>query len=64
MKAPARSSRRYRVSRFQVMAVLQAARASVLGLDLEEAKSWGLNRAMFYAAAKRNTGAGRLRSPD
>lgn len=41
------------IGRFQVMAVLQAARAHVLGLGLEEAKSWGLNRAIFYAAAKR-----------
>jgi hypothetical protein len=35
------------------MAVLQAARASVLGLPLESAHSWGLNRAIFIAAAKR-----------
>jgi hypothetical protein len=35
------------------MAVLQAARAFVLGLPEESAKSWGLNRAIFYAAAKR-----------
>jgi hypothetical protein len=35
------------------MAVLQAARARALGLDINEAKSWGLNRALFYAAAKR-----------
>ncbi len=41
------------VGRFQVMAVLQAARALVLGLPLESAFSWGLNRAIFYAAAKR-----------
>jgi len=41
------------VGRFQVMATLQAARAYVLGLPLEVAKSWGLNRAIFYAAAKR-----------
>jgi hypothetical protein len=34
------------------MAVLQAARARALGLDPDEAKSWGLNRALFYAAAK------------
>ena len=42
-----------KVGRFQVMATLQAARARTLGLDLDEAKSWGLNRAVFYAAAKR-----------
>ena len=41
------------IGRFQVMAVLQAARAYVLGLPLDQAKSWGLNRAIFYAAAKR-----------
>ena len=41
------------VGRFQVMAVLQAARALVLGLPESQAKSWGLNRAIFYAAAKR-----------
>jgi hypothetical protein len=42
-----------RVGRFQVMATLQAARAVALGLSLDEGKSWGLNRAIFYAAAKR-----------
>jgi len=41
------------VGRFQVMAVLQAARAYLLGLPLASAKSWGLNRAIFYAAAKK-----------
>jgi len=41
------------VGRFQVMATLQAARAKVLGLPLDSAKSWGLNRAIFYAAAKK-----------
>jgi hypothetical protein len=35
------------------MALLQAARAHVLGLPLESAYSWGLNRATFIAAAKR-----------
>lgn len=45
---------RYRkVGRFQVMAILQAARAYVLGKPIETAKSFGLNRAIFYAAAKR-----------
>lgn len=39
-----------RVGRFQVMATLQAARAVALGLSLDEAKSWGLNRGIFYAA--------------
>ena len=32
---------------------MQAARAYVLGLPLESAYSWGLNRAIFIAAAKR-----------
>lgn len=41
------------VGRFQVMATLQAAWASELGLPMESALSWGLNRAIFYAAAKR-----------
>ena len=35
------------------MSMLQAARAYVLGLPLESAYSWGLNRAIFIAAAKR-----------
>lgn len=42
-----------KVGRFQVMATLQAARAKELGLSITAAKSWGLNRAIFYAAAKR-----------
>ncbi|HEX6480151.1 MAG TPA: hypothetical protein VF043_15020 [Ktedonobacteraceae bacterium] len=46
------------VGRFQVMALLQAARATALGYPLDEAESFGLNRAIFYAAAKRGfTGA-------
>lgn len=36
-----------------MMAILQAARAKELGLSVVAAKSWGLNRAIFYAAAKR-----------
>lgn len=42
-----------KVGRFQVMAILQAARAMELGFSETRAKSWGLNRAIFYAAAKR-----------
>jgi hypothetical protein len=38
--------------RFQVMALLQAARYYLLTGDFERAKSWGLNRAIFYAWAK------------
>jgi hypothetical protein len=41
------------VGRFQIMSLLQAARAYTLGLPLESAYSWGLNRAIFIAAAKR-----------
>ena len=44
---------RGRVTRFVVMAMLQAARAQSLGLSRDSAYSWGLNRAIFYAAAKR-----------
>jgi hypothetical protein len=51
------------VGRFQVMATLQAARALELGLPMDSALSWGLDRAIFYAAAKRGfkgkPGAGR-----
>ena len=43
----------FMIGRFQVMALLQAARAKVLGYPLDEAQSFGLNRAIFYAAAKR-----------
>lgn len=45
--------KRLPVGRFQVMAMLQAARAYVLGLSIDSSKSFGLNRAIFYAAAKR-----------
>ncbi|MCD6369741.1 MAG: hypothetical protein J7L38_08120 [Thermoproteales archaeon] len=41
-----------RLGRFQVMALLQAARYYVLTGDLNKAKSFGLNRAIFYAWAK------------
>jgi len=48
-----------RITRFTVMATLQAARATRLGLPEGSALSWGLNRAIFYAAAKRGfRGAG------
>lgn len=50
------------VSRFQVMAMLQAARAHALGLPLESAYSWGLNRAIFVAAAKRGFKGGGAKS--
>lgn len=41
------------IGRFQVMGLLQAARYYLLTGDLEKAKSFGLNRAIFYAWAKR-----------
>jgi len=47
------------IGRFQVMALLQAARYYVLRGDLERAKSFGLNRAIFYAWAKKR---GRVRA--
>jgi hypothetical protein len=40
------------------MTLLQAARAYTLGLPIESAYSWGLNRATFIAAAKRGFKAG------
>ncbi|MEM0027500.1 MAG: hypothetical protein QXT53_05835 [Ignisphaera sp.] len=40
------------IDRFNVMAVLQAARYYLLTGDLEKAKSFGLNRAIFYAYLK------------
>lgn len=41
-----------KLGRFQVMALLQAARYYALTGDLEKAESFGLNRAIFYAWAK------------
>ncbi len=41
-----------RVGRFEVMALLQAARYYLLTGDMDKAKSFGLNRAIFYAWAK------------
>lgn len=40
------------IDRFNVMAVLQAARYYILTGDVERAKSFGLNRAIFYAYLK------------
>jgi hypothetical protein len=51
--AASKPVRRLRINRFTVMAMLQAARAKTLGLSEASAYSWGLNRAIFYAAAKR-----------
>ncbi|MEM2689860.1 MAG: hypothetical protein QXI27_04365 [Nitrososphaerota archaeon] len=44
---------RPKIGRFQVMALLQAARYYLIKGDLESAKSFGLNRAIFYAWAKK-----------
>lgn len=41
------------MGRFEVMALLQAARYYVLSRDIRKAFSFGLNRAIFYAWAKR-----------
>jgi hypothetical protein len=58
-----------KINRFTVMAMLQAARAQSLGLPRNAAYSWGLNRAIFYAAAKRGfkgatTGSGSGSTPE
>lgn len=45
-----------KIGRFQVMALLQAARYYILMKDFEKALSFGLNRAIFYAWAKRTIG--------
>jgi hypothetical protein len=47
------------VGHFQVMAVLQAARAHALGLPADSSFSWGLNRAIFYESQERGVVAGR-----
>lgn len=44
------------IGRFQVMGLLQAARYYLLTGDQERAKSFGLNRAVFYAWAKHHGG--------
>ncbi len=56
---PPRAEER-RLGRFQVMGLLQAARYYIVTGNLERAKSFGLNRAIFYAWAKRR-GRSRLR---
>lgn len=45
------------------MATLQAARAYVLGMPVTSAKSFGLQRAIFYAAAKRGFKGKRMVGP-
>jgi hypothetical protein len=46
------------VGRFQVMALLQAARAQALGYPLDDAESFGLNRAIFAVWSSVSTGLG------
>ena len=50
--APSRAVVPKTFGRFEVMALLQAARYYLLTGDLAKAKSFGLNRAIFYAWAK------------
>lgn len=45
------------IGRFEVMALLQAARYYLLTGDIDKAKSFGLNRAIFYAWAKKHVRA-------
>lgn len=47
-----------KIGRFQIMALLQAARYYLLMKDFEKALSFGLNRAIFYAWAKRTLKTG------
>ncbi len=51
-RRPAPAAKPGKVGRFPVMALLQAARYYLLTGDPEKAKSFGLNRAIFYAWAK------------
>ncbi len=51
------------IGRFQVFALLQTARAQKLGLPLATARSWGLNRAIFVAAARWGFNAKRSSGP-
>jgi hypothetical protein len=46
------------VGRFQVMALLQAVRAQAQGYPLDEAESFGLNRAIFAVWSNVSTGLG------
>jgi hypothetical protein len=52
LPSPEERARQVGLGRFQVMALLQAARYYIVHGDLEKAKSFGLNRAIFYAWAK------------
>ncbi|MEM4576480.1 MAG: hypothetical protein QW701_03320 [Candidatus Nezhaarchaeales archaeon] len=51
---PVEVKRKEEIGRFQVMGLLQAARYYLITGDLEKAKSFGLNRAIFYAWAKKH----------
>jgi len=52
-EAVVKEAQRRRLGRFQVMGLLQASRYYLVTGNLEQAKSFGLNRAVFYAWAKR-----------
>jgi len=45
--------RKYWINRFPVCAIVYKEAAELIGYDIEEAKSLGLSRAIFFAAAKR-----------
>lgn len=49
---PIRKITTRKIGRFPIMALLQAARYYLLTKDIKKAKSFGLNRAIFYAWAK------------
>jgi len=51
--APVKRAVYKKLGRFQVMGLLQAARYYLIKGNIERAKSFGLNRAIFYAWAKR-----------
>ncbi|RJS83863.1 hypothetical protein CW706_05470 [Candidatus Bathyarchaeota archaeon] len=53
VKTTTEASTYRKVGRFQVMGLLQAARYYIVKGNIEKAKSFGLNRAIFYAWAKR-----------
>ncbi|MEM1546009.1 MAG: hypothetical protein QXP91_06075 [Candidatus Methanomethylicia archaeon] len=51
---PIEKTKTARIGRFEVMALLQAARYYLLTGNIDRAKSFGLNRAIFYAWAKKH----------
>ncbi|UXD21687.1 hypothetical protein IPA_06810 [Ignicoccus pacificus DSM 13166] len=61
--SPPRPQKAVHPGRFPVMALLQAARYYLMTGNLEEALSFGLNRAIFYAWLKYHYNPGRARRP-